>query len=166
MCKGRLTWSRYRDCCTAAALPRRLGDPPVPAAHPAVDHPEADQHEHRSTDGPTQGAPIAVLQNAGRKNKDRNGQTHPVEGPVESLEHRRLIHSSILADARALHQPRAHHVSGGSSPVHAPSSPERRRPHDSSDTTAHEPRPTPHPVSPIPYAPLDLLSNWSHRSRG
>lgn len=107
---------------------RRLGGPGTPAMHPAVDHPEADQNKHRSTDGPTHGGTIAIVPDAYGEKENGQGQSCPVEGPVQSVGYRRLVHSSILADTPALHQTRAHHETGGSPGVHAAASSERRRP--------------------------------------
>ncbi|MFC7871430.1 hypothetical protein ACFUS2_09825 [[Kitasatospora] papulosa] len=48
--------------------------------HPAVDHPEADQHEHRPTDWPTHGGSIAIIPDADREQEDGQREPCPVEG--------------------------------------------------------------------------------------
>lgn len=96
-------WSRY---CAAVPLHRFRG-PGTPAMHPAVDHPEADQNKHRSTDGPTHGGTIAIVPDAYGEKENGQGQSRPVEGPVQSVGYRRLVHSMILADACDPQQMRA-----------------------------------------------------------
>lgn len=100
--QGRLLWLRY---CAAVPL-RRLGGPGTPAMPPAVDHPEADQNKHRSTDGPTHGGTIAIVPDAYGEKENGQGQSCPVEGPAQSVGYRRLVHSLILADPYDHHQMR------------------------------------------------------------
>lgn len=102
--RGRLLGLRYG----AAVPPGRLGGPAVPAMRPSVDHPEADQDKHCSTDRPTHGGSLAVVPDADRKKGNGQRQPRPVEGPAQSRGYRRLVHGLILTGARVCHRIRVH----------------------------------------------------------